>query len=73
MNMIGYENVFSDLLIKNENSSKNLSQNKFVSSGLLNMFMNFDSKSGVMYSIIITVLTILISVIILYGMVKIQS
>jgi len=73
MNIIGYQNVFSDLLIKNENSGKNLSQNKFVSSGLLNMFMNFDSRSGMVYSIIITVLTILISVIILYGVVKIQS
>ena len=73
MNMIGYDNVFSDMIIKNDNMGKNLSQNKFIASGLLSMFINFDMKSGIMYSVIVAVLTILISIIILYGVIKIQG
>ena len=70
MNIIGYDNVFSGSIISNDDMGKNLSQNKFVGSGFLNFLVNFD-KNGIIYSGIVFIITILISVTILYGVVKI--
>ena len=69
LNVLGYENVFSKLIIPDDDT-KNISQNKFISSGFLGFivekFAKGDSNnSGIMYSIILFVVTIVISMIIL--------
>jgi len=74
LNILGYENDFSKEILDNENS--NLSLNKYVSTGFLGFFIdklvNKENNISAMFlSGIMIVLTILISVIILYGIVKI--
>lgn len=77
LNMMGYENNFSKIILEN-NNSKNISDNKFVSTGVLgflvNMIANGDKNiNGIIYGIVLLVITIIISVIILYGIAKIQK
>jgi len=74
LNILGYENDFSKEILDNENS--NLSLNKYVSTGFLGFFIekivNKENNISAMFlSVIMIVLTIIISVIILYGIVKI--
>jgi hypothetical protein len=78
LNAMGYENILSKSILSN--NGYNVSQNKYVSSGFLNFFVHFivskdmdSNKNGIAYSFMLIVVTILISVIILYGIVKIQS
>ena len=76
INVLGYENLFSKMIIANNDDSKNISQNRFVSSGFLNYIVNFIAKeqtnmNGIIYGVILLVLTIIITIIILYGIVKI--
>lgn len=76
LNILGYDNKFSKQIIGDDNS-KNLSQNKFASSLMLGFLVNFiatkdkSNMSGIIYSCIVILLAIIISVIILYGIVKI--
>lgn len=77
LNILGYENNFSKSILGN-NNSKNVSDNKFVSSGVLGFLVQMiatkeTNMSGLIYSGILLILTILISVIILFGIAKVQS
>jgi hypothetical protein len=76
LNMKGYENIFSKIIVSDDNNTKNLSQNKFVSTlslyHLINMFAKGETNtSGIAYSILIFILTIIVTVIILKGFYKI--
>lgn len=79
LNVFGYENIFSKAIIPNNNNSKNISDNKSVSSGLFSFLIyflgNHDSSNmkGIILSIINLILTFLISSIILFGIVKVQN
>lgn len=68
--MNGYENLFSKSFISENNNSSDLSNNKFISSGLLS-FMVEKNYGGSILSIIYAVLTIVISSIILFGVLKV--
>jgi hypothetical protein len=78
LNVLGYENDFSKSIISENNDSKNISENKFVSSGLLGFIFQMvankenTNMNGIIYSIVIMVLTILISVIVLFGVAKVN-
>ena len=78
LNVFGYENDFSKSIISENNDGKNISENKFVSSGLLGfIFQRIANKentniNGMIYSGVIMVLTILISIIILIGVAKVN-
>lgn len=71
LNILGYENIFSQMIIPEDNNGKNLSQNKYVSTGALGFLINLISTSntnnmtGIIYSVILVILTITISMIIL--------
>jgi len=69
MGMFGYENMFSKFIIGNNNST-DLSDNKFVSSGLLGFFLEKNVK-GIFMSILYAVLTGLISFMILFYFLKV--
>ena len=76
LNICGYENLFSKEIIDNDDEGKNVSQNRFVSSGFLTYIINLIAKKetntkGIIYGVIIFVLTLLVSIIILYGIIKI--
>lgn len=76
LGFMGYENEFSRSIISENNTDKNLSHNKFVSSGafgfLFNMIAGKDTNiKGIIYSGILFILTILASLIILFGIVKV--
>jgi hypothetical protein len=79
LNFLGYENDFSKSIISENNNSKNISENRFVSSGALGfifqMIANKENSNinGIIYSIVIMVITILISIIILVGVAKINK
>ena len=78
LNILGYENDFSKSIISENNDSKNISENKFVSSGLFGfIFQRIANKentnvNGMIYSGVIMVFTILISIIILFGVAKVN-
>lgn len=78
LNVFGYENDFSKSIISENNDGKNISENKFVSSGALGfifqMIANKENTNinGMIYSGVIMVLTILISIIILIGVAKVN-
>ena len=71
LNVLGYENVFSQMIIPEDNNGKNLSQNKYVSTGAFGFLFNFiatkdtNNMNGIIYSIILVILTFIISMIIL--------
>jgi hypothetical protein len=79
LNVLGYENDFSKSIISENNDSKNISENKFVSSGLLGFIFQMvankenTNMNGIIYSIVIMVLTILISAIVLFGVAKVNK
>jgi len=79
LNVLGYENDFSKLIISENNNGKNISENKFVSSGALGFIFQMaankenTNKYGMFYSALIMVLTIVISSIILFGVAKINE
>jgi hypothetical protein len=79
LNFLGYENDFSKSIISENNDSKNISENRFVSSGALGFIFQMiankenSNMNGIIYSIIIMGITILISVIILLGVAKINK
>ena len=69
LNILGYENIFSQMIIPEDNNGKNLSQNKYVSTGALGFLFSFiatkdtNNMSGIIYSIILVVITIVISMV----------
>jgi hypothetical protein len=67
INMIGYDNIFSSTIIENSDGIKNLSQNKYVSTGILNIFLN-SSKNGFIYNIILAIITLILSFSIMGGL-----
>lgn len=79
LGMLGKDNIFSKSIISDDNSSSNISNNKFLASGLLGFAINYfgtgevSNFKGMIFSIIVLVLTIIISIIILFGVVKIQD
>jgi hypothetical protein len=79
LNIFGYQNDFSKLIIPENNDGKNISENKFVSSGALGFIFQMiankenTNMNGIIYSIVIMVLTILISIIILFGVSKVNK
>jgi len=79
LNVLGYENDFSKSIISENNDSKNISENKFVSSGALGFIFQMvankenTNMNGIIYSIVIMVLTIFISSIVLFGVAKVNK
>ena len=72
LNILGYENIFSKMVVNDDNNNKNISHNKYISSGLLRFFIS-SNMSGIIFSSVILILSIIIGVIILYGIAKIQK
>jgi hypothetical protein len=72
LGMFGYDNLFSKSIISEDNSSYDISNNKFVSSGLLYFFYQ-QNYGGMITSVIIMFLTIAISMIILFGVLQINK
>jgi len=76
LNVFGYENIFSKMIIPDDDEGKNISQNRFVSTGFLSYIINFIAKKetnmkGIIYGLLLLVITIVVTIIILYGIVKI--
>ena len=76
LNIFGYENIFSKMIIPDDDEGKNISQNRFVSTGFLSYIINFIAKKetnmkGIIYGLLLLVITIVVTIIILYGIVKI--
>jgi hypothetical protein len=72
LGMFGYENLFSKSIISENNNSYDISNNKFVSSGFLYFFSQLN-KGGIVMGSITIILTIVITVIILYGVLGINK
>ena len=72
LNILGFENIFSSSIVSENNNTKNVSDNRHIASGFLG-FLAFrkTNNTGFIYSIMVCVLTFIISVIILYGIVKV--
>jgi hypothetical protein len=75
LNVFGYENLFSKIIIPEDDEGKNISQNRFVSTGFLNYIINFIAKKetnmkGIIYSILLLFITILITFVTLYNVNK---
>jgi hypothetical protein len=74
LNVLGFENIFSKDVLGDDELIKNLSDNKFISGGvfrfLKDVFDNPNYKGIALFSIM-AILTIVISMIVLYGVVKI--
>ncbi len=68
LNMMGYENKFSKFILSDEGS--NISNNKFISSGFLKFFLE-KNTNGMFISVLTILITVIVSVIILFGVVKI--
>ena len=69
LNIIGFENTFSKLVTPND-ETKNVAQNKYVSSGGIAFIVELiagtgDNKTGIIYSIVIFVIAIIFSLIML--------
>ena len=78
MNMVGYDNIFSKEFVNENNTQKNVAQDKYVFSLLiLRLLMKEDaitsSKKGIVFGALMVILTILIASIILFGIVKVQK
>jgi len=77
---MGYENIFSKSIIPENNNSKNISDNKFISSGnilwfLIQTITNKESnvKVGLLYGVFVLFMSIIVSMIILFGILKINK
>lgn len=70
LNIFGYENIFSKSLIGDDDSSSNISNNKFVSSGLINLYIG---NKQIFIGIFNAIITFILSMIILFAYVKIQT
>lgn len=77
---MGYENIFSKSIIPENNNSKNISDNKFVASGSILWFLfqkitNKESNvtTGLIYGIILLAMSIIVSMVILFGILKINN
>jgi len=74
LNVLGFENIFSKDILGDDELIKNLSDNKFISGGvfrfLKDVFDNPNYKGIALFSIM-AILTVVISMIVLYGIVKI--
>ena len=74
--LLGIENTFSKDIISDNNNSSNISNNKFVSSGFLSFAVNYlgtkdaSNLKGIIFSVICFFITIIVSMIILYGVSK---
>ena len=78
LNIFGYENIFSEKIVNDNNYSKNISSNKYVISSVFSyLFMmttgenEGNSKTRIMVQGFITLITIIISCILLFGYYKI--
>lgn len=74
LNVLGYENIFSKDILGNNEVIKNLSDNTFISGGVFRFFKDiFDNPNykGIAIFGTIAILTVVISMIILYAIVKI--
>lgn len=76
LNVFGYENIFSKMIISDDDEGKNISQNRFVATGFLSYIVNFIAKKetnmkGIIYGLLLLIVTIIVTIIILYGIVKI--
>jgi hypothetical protein len=69
LNIFGYENIFSKSFMGN-NDTGNLSDNKHIASGFLSLFVN---NKQIFLTIFSGFITLIVSVIILYGYIKIQN
>jgi hypothetical protein len=72
MGLNGFDNIFSDYVINGKSNSVDISDNKFVSSGLLGFFVQGNVK-GIIVSSIYFILTCIITSIILFGIVNVQK
>ena len=78
LNVFGYENDFSKSIISENNDGKNISENKFVSSGALGFIFQMiankenTNMNGIFYSVLIMILTAIITLIILVGVAKVN-
>ena len=78
LNCMGYENIVSKMIYPDEEHGTNISANKFIASGLLHPLIQKivgeeNNSTGIIFAGINLVLTVLIVLIILYGIVKIQN
>jgi hypothetical protein len=72
MGLFGFENIFSDDILQGTTNSVDISNNKFVSSGLLGFFTQ-GNKKGMFYSILYFIISLIISLTIIFGVLKIQN
>ncbi len=78
LNSMGYENVFSKMIFPDEEHGTNISANKFFASGLLHpviqkMVGEENNMRGIIFAGINLFLTIIIVIIIVFGIVKIKD
>jgi hypothetical protein len=77
LGLFGFNNDFSKSVIPNNYNNSNLSQNKYVSNGYLTFIINFfttgnvSNIKGLIITALIALITIILSVIILFGIAKI--
>lgn len=78
LNMMGYENIFSKQIISNNQNSNNLSNNLFISTGVFGYLFNYFATgekymTGIIYGAVVILLTIILSIIFLFGVFKINK
>ncbi len=73
MNMMGYENVFSKKFVANNNSQKEIDGNKYVFSGIFSAITLGASTKSFGYSVVVFCMTIILSMVILFGVLKINK
>ena len=71
LNIFGYENIFSKSLMADNNNSKNISSNKFISGAFLNFFFT-GNKKGIILMGATFLLSIIVTIIIIFGVVKVK-
>jgi hypothetical protein len=74
LSIMGFENIFSKDILGNDETSKNISNNKFISAGMFRFFKDiFDNPNykGIALFVFMAILTVIVSVTILYGVVQI--
>lgn len=71
LNILGNENIFSKEVVNDNDENKNISQNKYISSGLLRFFVS-SNMSGMIFSAVVLVLSVIIGSIILFAIAKVK-